>query len=128
MYKIDFEELRIGYNRIYGTDYRTVKSLLAGMYKDEPNVKKIARILGVSYTTARLEVAKQNIEVLPQFNRGDSKGLRDLKNLGRKKDLSAMTGEEIASILGYSLQYTGSLLNKNNIAYIKRKYSKRKGK
>ncbi|HUU41836.1 MAG TPA: hypothetical protein VMW42_12945 [Desulfatiglandales bacterium] len=128
MYKIDFEELRTGYNRIYGTDYLTVKSLLFGLYNKDPNVKKIARILGISHTTVRAEMVRQGIGLLPQFNRGDSKGLRDIKALGKKKDLSAMECEEIASILGYSPQYVGSLLSKNKITYMRRKYSKRRGK
>jgi len=125
MYRVDFEELRTGYNRIYDTNYGTVKSLLGGMYNNDPNVKKIARTLGISHTTVRAEMVRQGIKLLPQCNRGDSKGLRDIKAL---EDLSAMTCEDIASILGYSPQYVGSLLNKNNITYTRRKYSKRRGK
>lgn len=119
MYRIDFEELRTGYNRIYDTDYRTVKSLLLGLYNDDPNVKKIAGTLGVSHVTLRSEMTRQGVKLLPKGHRGEPKALRDIRALG---DVSEMTCDDIAFRVGFSSQYVGMLLNENKIAYLRRKY------
>ena len=45
---IYWEDLRIGYNRIFKTNHKTVKDLVLKMYKEHKSLHKCADILGVS--------------------------------------------------------------------------------
>lgn len=113
---IDFEELRVGYNRMYKTSYRTVKAFLYGIYKETPNLKKIAKILGVSHPVVRIEMTRLGLPRQKKGHRGLPNGLIKIKEL----DVHEMTCTEISKAIELSFQYTWWLLKEYKIKHKKR--------
>lgn len=110
---IDWEELRIGYNRIYKTDYTTVKEMLIGlMYKIGSNVK-ISCNLGIDRCTLTKKMLE--IGIYHQYTWGQGRyypgpgvEIRKIK----KEDLRQMTPKEIAYRIKTSPNYVYELLKK----------------
>lgn len=100
--QLDWTDLRKGYNRIYHTNYRTVKIFLTKVYKANPSVHKVGEILGVSHTAVLDKMKALKIPRLPKGHRGDSKfqvRYRTIKNPERLKY------HEIAKTIGCSNGY-----------------------
>lgn len=114
---IDFDELRIGYNRIFKTNYRNRKTFMRAIYKKTPNLKKIAKILGVSHPAVRKEMIFWDLPRQKKGHRGLPDGLIKIKKL---EGLSEMTCTEISKAIDLSFQYTWWLLKEHKIKHRKR--------
>jgi len=119
---INWNELRKGYNRIYKTNYHSVKSFLSGIYIQTPNLKKISKILGVSHPSIRTEMVRLNIPRLPKGHRGDPKALKAIKAI---ENISELTCRKIATQTGYCWGYVWFILNKYQIKHVTRNLKKK---
>lgn len=100
--QIDWTDLRKGYNRIYHTNYRTVKIFLTKVYKINPSVHKVGEILGLSHTAILYKMMDLNIPRQPKGHRGKTifqERYRAIKHPGTLKY------SEIAKIVGCSNSY-----------------------
>ena len=114
---IDFEELRIGYNRIYKTSHKTVKDFLRSAYEKTPHLKKLEKALGVSHPTIRKEMVRLGLPRQKKGHRGLPNGLIKINELD---GVSEMTCIEIASRIELSFQYTWWLLKRYKIKHRKK--------
>lgn len=60
---IIWEELLKGYNRIYKKNYKTVKSMLSGLYSQTKSLTQVSDLLGVSRPSLSTKMKKLGIEV-----------------------------------------------------------------
>jgi len=59
---IDWEDLLIGYNRIYGYEFRSVKEMLSFLYKRYNSLSKVSTVLGTSNTVTFLKLKELDID------------------------------------------------------------------
>jgi hypothetical protein len=116
-YTTDWEDLRIGYNRIYKKQYKTVKEMMESLYENTKSSTKMARILGVTAPTISTKLAVLGIKVNPKGgkNHYPEKASRFL-NIPPER-MEKMTKTEIMREIGASKRYVEKLA----IVY-KRKY------
>lgn len=112
--KIDWEDLRQGFNRIYKTSYKTVTEMLTSLYAQEKTLVRAGKVLGPSSQTIRDKMKELNILRLPKGHRGKSKCIRDILSLG---DVSQMSTFEIAKAIEFSRSYVIVCLQKEGIKY-----------
>jgi RimJ/RimL family protein N-acetyltransferase len=65
MIKIDWPEKLTFYNRIFNTNYVSVKVMLKNGYKRFGSLKEFAYKLGISDETLRQKLIKENIRINP---------------------------------------------------------------
>lgn len=106
--RIDWEELRIGYNRIYKTDYATPQQMVAGLYSQEWTLQKVGDILGISREAVGVYMQKHNLPRLPKGHRGNSL-YQDI--FGKIKHPEKYNYKELADLVGCSTSYIYNLKN-----------------
>ena len=105
--QIDWEDLLEGYNRIFKTNYRTVKTFLAKVYKANPSIHKVGKILGVSHTTVLDKMQELDIPLLRRGHRGKSKFQERYRAI---ENVETLKPTEIAKIIGCSVTYVYALV------------------
>ena len=112
--KIDWEDLRQGFNRIKKTCHTTVTEMLTSLYAKERTLIKAGKVLGVSSQTVCTKMHDLKIPLLPAGHRGKSKCIRAILALG---DVSQMTAMQVAKALDFSRAYVAVCLQKEGILY-----------
>jgi len=95
--KIDWEDLRLGYNRIYHTNYKTPEEMISKMYAADPVLEHIGEVLGVSGQSVGEKMRKEGLPRKPKGHRGQSKyqiAYRKIENPEKlnQKEISEKTG------------------------------------
>ena len=115
---IDWEELRLAYNRMFKTNHKTVSAMIIKVYKDNGSLTRASELLGVSRTTLGNK--------LRYITKLKSKGGNN--HVGTKKklflDISVekmknMTKLEIAKECNMSIQYASKLIRDHNRSFIR---------
>ena len=112
--KIDWKDLRQGYNRIKKTCHTTVTDMLKNLYAEQKTLERVGDILGVSGQSVHDEMKRLNIPRLPKGHRGKSKCLQaiyDLENAG------GLTYPEIAEAINFSASRVYFLLHEHGMPY-----------
>ena len=60
---IDWNEIRTAYNRIKGTNFKTVERFVRSLYKETGSLSKMERDLGISLPTISKKLKSYSIEV-----------------------------------------------------------------
>lgn len=119
--KIDWKDLKIGANRIFGTNHKTVTDMLKNLYAEQKTLKKVGDILGVSGQTVYDEMKRLDIPRLPKGHRGKPKCLQLIYDL---EDTADLTYPEIAKAIGFSESRVYFLLHKYGMLYRKKRKEK----
>lgn len=119
--KIDWEDLRIGVNRIFGTNHKTVTDMLENLYAEQKTLEKVGDILGVSGQTVHSEMERLGIPRLPKGHRGMPKCLRLIYDL---ENTANLTYPEIAKAINFSASRVYFLLHKHGIFYRRKRKEK----
>ena len=116
MESIDWDDLRIGYNRVYNKKYKTVKEFLKETYEDNNrNISKLARLLGVSHGVLSVILDKLSIRKRLKLT---NKKLK-FKNISPEK-MKMMTKREISiECDNMGEKYLGLLLKQYNRKYLR---------
>lgn len=104
--RINWDDLRMGYNRIYKTCFTNNKEFLTTVYKIKPSVHKIGKILGVAHTTVLDKMISLNIPRLSKGHRGNTEYQNKYRGI---KNPEKLRNTEIAKIVGCSVEYTYAL-------------------
>jgi hypothetical protein len=115
---IIWEDLRIGYNRKFNCNHKTIKDFLEKMYKETKSTTKIGRILGVSSVTVLNKLKELKIEINSRggLNHSPSKEFIFL-NIHPDR-MEKMTKREISRLCNMSISYIEKLAKKHNRKYI----------
>lgn len=108
--KIDWDELRIGYNRMYNTTYPTAPDMVAGVYEELLTLQKVGDILGVSRKTVEKYMQRWDIKRYKKGHRGHSL-FQDLYRGINTPD--QYTPKELADMVGCSISYVYRLIDCN---------------
>jgi hypothetical protein len=115
--KIDWDDLRIGYNRIYKTEFKTVTIFLKTVLEND-TYADVSRRLGVSIDTIRRkrrEIREQeNVEILTRQT-----SVRNRFKFFTPEQTANMTKLEIAEELGCSCKCVEMLAREFKRQYIR---------
>lgn len=124
MNAVDWEELRVGWNEAFGTEFESVKELVLETYKS-PGTMEATKRLGVSERTFRDKVRSLGGVVSPVGGRREANG-RKRRELLFSLPTREMTREEIAKVLECSGRQAGWLAKRWGLEF--KRLKRRKGK
>jgi len=115
---IDYELIRINYNKQNKTNFKTEKEMFETLYLKYKSSFKIGRLLFVSHTAIQRQMRSLDVKLI----RGKgfkSKIKEDILKLGLK--VKTMTAQEIAKNIGCHKVYASRVLNDNSINFLRLK-------
>lgn len=107
--KIDWEDLRKGYNRIYSTDFSSPQAMVADIYDHELTLRKVADILGLAKETVGKYMQLHDLPRLKKGHRGSSLFYLLYKKI---ENSEKYTSKELADMVGCSVSYIYNLRQK----------------
>ena len=116
--RVDWEELRQGYNRIYKTDFPTVRNLMVTLYEKYGSITKLSEILGVSFPTVSKELKRYT--TLKKRGGNNREGVKNKKFMNIPPErMATMTKLEIANECDMSIQYVELLIRKTKRKFVR---------
>jgi hypothetical protein len=116
MEPLDWEELRHGYNRMFGTQYSSVSEMLQTIYNQEKSCGRVGDIFGVCHTAVYHKMRRLNLNLNPKGGYRGSKCLRKILQIP-VSELEHMKTKEIAKITGYQQETVSRLMVENGLKF-----------
>jgi len=120
---IDWEEIRKGCNKKYGSQFPTVHNMLLNLYYETKSMYRMDEILGISYTCLNKKMKSEGIKIGPRGKGKPAECLKILKELP-KEFIENNTFDVIANKIEYNKFYTREVMRKNGFNYVGKRSTK----
>ena len=125
MNRLDWEELKEGWNARYETAFKNVKALLASLYK-EPGEMRASELLGVSANAFGSEMQRQGLDRYKRVFQGFVARGKERKKVLLAMKTETMTSSEVAKILETKRGNAVALMAYHGKEFIRTKSGRRK--